>query len=55
MFKFLTIGFLIYLFYRLVFVQKTINAPQNNIKINKKKEDPQNSDEGDYIDYEEID
>ena len=55
MFKILTIGALIYLLYRVVFPQKAINAPEDGFKINKKNEDPQNSDEGDYVDYEEID
>ncbi len=55
MFKFLTIGVLIYLLYRLVFAQKAINAPENDIKLNKKNEDPQNTDDGEFVDYEEID
>ena len=55
MFKILTIGVLFYFLYRLVFVQKAIKAPQEGIKINKKNEDPQNSDDEDFIDYEEID
>jgi hypothetical protein len=55
MFKLLTIGALIYLLYRLVFPQKAINAPDENVKINKKNEDPQNFDDGEFVDYEEID
>jgi len=55
MFKILTIGGLIYLLYRLVFVQKAIKSPEGDIKINKKNEDPQNSDDEDFVDYEEID
>ena len=55
MFKILTIGVLIYLLYRVVFVQKAIKAPEDDIKINKKNEDPQNYDDGDFTDYEEID
>ena len=54
MFKILTIGVLIYLLYRVVFAQKAINAPDDGIKINKKNEDPQNTDDGEFVDYEEI-
>ncbi len=55
MFKILTIGVLIYLLYRVVISPKAINLPEDGIKINKKNEDPKNSDDGDFIDYEEID
>jgi len=54
MFKILTIGVLFYLLYRLVFVQKAIQSPEDGIKINKKNQDPQNSDDEDFADYEEI-
>jgi len=55
MFKILTIGVLIYLLYRVVLSPKAINSPEDGIKINKKNEDPQNSNDGEYVDYEEID
>ena len=54
MFKILITGILIYLLYRLVFQPKALNEPEGRIKINKKNEEPQNSDDGEYIDYEEI-
>ena len=55
MFMILTIGVLIYFLYRAVFPPKAINAPEDGIKINKKNEDPQNSNDEEFIDYEEID
>ena len=54
MFKILTIGVLIYLLYRVIFYPKAINPPEGDIKINKKNEDPQKSDDGEFVDYEEI-
>ena len=54
MFKIITIGVLIYLLYRVVFVQKAIKGPEDDIKLNKKNNKHQNSDEGDFVDYEEI-
>ncbi len=55
MFKILTIGALIYLFYRIVFAPKAINAPEDGSKLNKKNNNPQNTDDGEFVDYEEID
>ncbi len=54
MFKILTIGVLIYLFYRIVFVQKAINPPETDQRL--KNDSRENSaDEGEYVDYEEVD
>lgn len=55
MFKILTIGALIYLFYRIVFIQKSIKAPEDGSKLNKKNNNPQKPDDGEFVDYEEVD
>lgn len=54
MFKILTIGVLIYLFYRIVFIQKAIKPPEADPRL---KNDPRGNsgDEGEYVDYEEVD
>ena len=54
MFKIFITGVLIYLLYRLVVPAKALNEPEGRIKINKNNEHSQNSDEGEYAEYEEI-
>ena len=53
MFKILTIGVLIYLFYRIVFIQKAIKPPEADHRL---KNDHRGSskDDGEYVDYEEV-
>lgn len=51
MFKILMIGGLLYLLYTMVFNKPLIPGSKEDLKIDDDKE----ADDGDYIDYEEVD
>ena len=51
MFKILMIGGLLYVLYNLVFKKPQIPGGEEDMKINKEED----SDDGEYVDYEEVD
>ena len=52
MFKILTIGVLIYVLYTMVFKKNLIPGATEDKKLNNNQQD---NDEGEYVDYEEVD
>lgn len=51
MFKFLIIGVLLYVLYNMVFKRPQIGGGKDEMKIDNQND----SDDGEYVDYEEVD